>query len=113
MKDLTSILAMLALVASSSLASAGGLKTEETAMDDCEEQSKTDDDACVPAIPIAGGAGAGAAAAGGVAAGAGGAAGAGLAGLGALGGTGLAIGISALALVGLAASGSGSHSGSH
>lgn len=87
MKDLTGLLAMLALVASASVASAQTVPPK----DDCKEQSATDDDACSPAIVITE-----------------------TTPLGGLGtGAGVAIGISALVFVALAGGSSGSHSGSH
>jgi hypothetical protein len=89
MKNLTSILAASALVAFSTVASAQDATTE-TAEDDCEEQSDTDDDGCVPIVPIGGGVA-----------------------LGTLGGTGAAIGAGALVIGALALGSSGSHSGSH
>jgi hypothetical protein len=93
MKNLTSLLAMLALVGSAGLVQAQDTAAAE---DDCKEQSSTDDDACAPAVPVAGTTPAPTG---------------GLGGLG--GGAGAAIGIGALAIVALAGSGSGGHSGSH
>ena len=108
MKTLTSLLALLAIIGSVTVAQAQAAKTPaEIAKieDDCKKQNPNDQDACTPVVPLAG-AGAGAAGAG---------AGAGLAGagLGALGAGGLAIGLGALAIVGLASGGSGGHSSSH
>lgn len=97
MKSLTSLLALLAIIGSVSIAQAQATLTPEEikkAEDDCKEQNPDDEDACLPVVPLAGAAGA-------------------AAGLGGLGIGGAALGLGALAIVALAGGGSGGHSSSH
>ena len=84
MKNLTMLLATLALVASASFAAAQTVAVVPAAKDDCEKQSDTDKDGCAPAVLLGG-----------------------------LNDVGIVIGVGALALAALAGGSSGSHSGSH
>ena len=84
MKNLTMLLATLALVTSASFAAAHTVAVVPAAKDDCKKQSETDKDGCAPAVVLGG-----------------------------LNDVGIVIGVGALALVALAGGSSGSHSGSH